>query len=129
VATVVVTRMFSWTESLGSEPTPGGFATEVDGELIGQSLGEMGEIEVEAVPTVEFSNLLAQASWFGVSRGMAAVAVTDAIGAMLADVGLDTEDLTRANVQHSGGGCRTECGAEGPLDNAVAFHVLIEVAG
>src|SRR5512136_2007677 len=79
-AATVMTVVLFRTEVLASEPAPDGLAAQVDSELIGQCLGELGEVEVEAVFAVDADDSLSQATGFSVSWGAAMVAVADAIG-------------------------------------------------
>jgi hypothetical protein len=127
-AAMVMTMVLSRTEVFGSEPAADGFAAQVDSELLGQSLGEVGEVEVEAVFAVDAGDPLLQVTGLGVNWGAAVVAVADAIGTVTADVGLEAEDLAAAQAEHLGGHGSTECRHHGLLNHAVAFHVLLRVA-
>src|SRR5512138_1774916 len=48
-ATMVMTVVLFRTEAFGSEPGADRLAAEVDGKLLGQGFGEVGEVEVEAL--------------------------------------------------------------------------------
>ena len=127
-AAMVMALVRCWTQAFGSEPRADGFAAQGDGEFIGQGLGEVGEVEVEAVFAVDADDLLLKVTGFGVGRSMAVIAVADAIGAIPADVGLEAEDLAATQTEHLGGHGRTQCSDHGLLNHTVAFHVLFRVA-
>ncbi len=65
-AAMVMTMVLLGTEVLGSEPAANGLAAQVDGELIGQCFGEVGEVEVEAIFAVDANDPLLQVTGFGV---------------------------------------------------------------
>ena len=92
---MVMALVLFWTQAFGSEPAPDGFAAQADGKLLGQGLGEVGEVEVEAVFAVNADDSLLKVKGFGVGWSMAVIAMADAIGAVPADAGLEAEDLGR----------------------------------
>ncbi len=128
-AAMVMVMVLLWTERFGSESGPDGLAAQVDRKLIGQGLGEVGEVEDGAFLTVAIDDLAAKTLRLGIGRGTAAVAVADTIGTVSADVGLETEDLAATEVEQPGGNGSAECGLDGLLDDAVASHVSLREAG
>jgi hypothetical protein len=124
---MVMAMVLFGTEVLGSEPAADGFAAQVDGELIGQCLGKVGEVEVEAVFAVDADDPLLQTTGFGVGWGAAVVAVAYAIDTASTNAGLEAEDLAATQAEHLGGHGSTECRDHGLLDNAVALHILLRV--
>jgi hypothetical protein len=113
VAAVAMPAVRFGAEAGGAEPAADGFAAQIDGKLVGQGLGEVREVEVEAVIAVDTLDLLAEAGLAGIGRGVAAVAVTDAGRAELSDAGLEPEDLAAAEAEHAGRSRAVQADAEG----------------
>ena len=122
-AAVLMAVVLFGAETFGSKPESDGLAAELDGEFLGQGLGEVGEVEVEAVMLVDTYNLAAKVLWFGVGRGATAVAVAHASSASLLDRSLEAEDLAAAEAEHPGCGSGAEVGVDSLLDHVIASHV------
>ncbi len=112
--------MLRWNAG-GSEPTADGIGTELDPFLFGEGLGEVAGVVFGELGPIEVENLLAEACGFGVMRLAAAVAMADAFVASGPDLGLEPEDLARAQPQHRSCRLRRESG-ERLADDREPFH-------
>ena len=105
----------------GTEPTADGIGTELDSFLFGEGLGEVAGVVLGELGLIEVQNLLAEACGFGVMRLTATVAMADALIARDPDLGLEPEDLARAQPQHWSCGPRRESGKR-LADDGEPFH-------